>query len=63
MMAWHPREAPDLGGTPSEEDVSEADAARRVDADPEEQLNFTEKKERGLERQEPVTDGSASDDS
>ena len=55
-MAWHPREAPDLGGTPSEEDVSEADAARRVDVDPEEQVNFPEKKQHGLEKEEPVTD-------
>jgi hypothetical protein len=54
-MAWHGQQGPDLGGTPSEEDVSAADAAHRVDLDPEEQVNYTEK------RQAPGTPADAED--
>jgi hypothetical protein len=32
----------DLQGVPGEEDVSKADAADRVDVDPEQERNFTE---------------------
>lgn len=44
MNPNHPREENrlDLGGVPDEENVSEADAAERLDQDPQEQANFTE---------------------
>ena len=44
-MSYEPKDQQplDLGGVPDEEDVSEADAAERLDLDPEEQENFTEK--------------------
>jgi hypothetical protein len=44
-MVFHPHdEQPiDLGGVPGEEGVSEADAAGRLDLDPEEQRNYTER--------------------
>jgi len=44
-MSYEPKDRKplDLGGAPEEEGVSEADAAERIDLDPEEQENFTEK--------------------
>jgi hypothetical protein len=50
-MAWLGRRAPDLEGVPDEEGISDADAARRVDEDPDEQVNYTEQtgqQERGI---------------
>jgi len=43
-MSYHPKDQKplDLGGAPDEEGVSEADAAERLDLDPEEQENFTD---------------------
>jgi hypothetical protein len=43
----------DLEGVPSEEDISSADAADRLDEDPEEQVNYTERK---AEEREDVAD-------
>jgi hypothetical protein len=55
-MAWHERPGPDLGGTPSEEDVSRTEAAHRVELDPDEQVNYTE------EPQSPGTPADADPD-
>lgn len=52
-MANHENERPvELGGVPDEEGVSTADAAERVDEEPEEQKN----------RQDPVLDGEDDDE-
>jgi hypothetical protein len=40
----------DLGGVPPEEDVEAADAADRVEKDPAEQPNYTEKHPDAVER-------------
>ncbi|MCW2842337.1 MAG: hypothetical protein JWN22_253 [Nocardioides sp.] len=45
MTTAHPEERPvDLEGVPAEEDISSADAADRLDDDPDEQVNYTERK-------------------
>lgn len=49
-MAWKERKAPDLGPVPPEEEISEADAADRVELDSEEQQNRDERSDGGLDR-------------
>ncbi|MCW2793433.1 MAG: hypothetical protein JWO76_2531 [Nocardioides sp.] len=45
MTTAHPEERPvDLEGVPAEEGISSADAADRIDEDPDEQVNYTERK-------------------
>ncbi|WGL51530.1 hypothetical protein P5P86_16375 [Nocardioides sp. BP30] len=58
MSLNHPREENklDLGGVPAEEDVSAADAAERVDQDPEEQPNFTEEHGQRTQVNQPEPD-------
>ena len=46
----HPERPLQPDGVPSEEDVSTADAAERVDLDPEEQRNWTEDHDREEQR-------------
>jgi hypothetical protein len=45
MTTAHGEERPvDIEGVPPEEDISAADVADRLDEDPEEQVNYTERK-------------------
>jgi hypothetical protein len=48
---------PDLEGVPTEEGVSEADAAERVEVSSEEQKNFTEKHGQRTQVNQPEPDG------
>jgi hypothetical protein len=52
QLGNHRPEQPELEGVPDEEQISPADAAERVDADPEEQEN----------RRDPVWDDDAHED-
>jgi hypothetical protein len=52
QLGDHRPEQPELEGVPDEEQISPADAAERVDADPEEQEN----------RRDPVWDDDAHED-
>ena len=51
---------PDLEGVPAEEGISEADAVERLDEDPEEQENFTERHGRRTQVDQPEPDDPAS---
>ena len=47
---------PEVEGVPAEEGISEADAVQRLDEDPEEQENFTERHGRRTQVNEPAAE-------
>jgi hypothetical protein len=58
-VSTHDHERPiDLGGTPAEEGINPADAEKRLDVDPEEQVNRAERRgEDDLDLIEDDSDG------
>jgi hypothetical protein len=55
------RQTPEVEGVPSEEGISEADAAQRLELDPEEQENFTEEHGRRTQVDQPEPETGPAD--